>query len=55
MKIVSGELLGPTDLSRAQTLCIHEATKVVVVYKDEHFMLVIFQIVMPCLEGFDNS
>ena len=53
--MVSGKLLGPADLSKAQTLCIHEATKVVVVYEDEHFVLATFQIVMPCLEGFDNS
>ena len=53
--MVSGELLGPADLSGAQTLRIHEATKVVVVCEDEHLVLAIFQIVTPCLEGFDDS
>ena len=55
LKMVSGELLGPADLSGAQTLRIHEATKVVVVCEDEHLVLATFQIVTPCLEGFDDS
>ena len=55
LKIVLGELLGPADLSRAQTLCIHEAIKVVVVCEDEHLVLATFKIMTPCLEGFDNS
>ena len=55
LKMVSGELLGPADLSGAQTFCIHEATKVVVVCEDKHLVLATFQIVTPCLEGFDDS
>ena len=55
LKMVSGELLGLADLSGAQTLCIHEATKVVVVCKDKHLVFAIFQIVTPCFESFDNS
>ena len=54
-KMVSGELLGLADLSGAQTLRIHEATKVVVVCEDEHLVLATFQIVTPCLKGFDDS
>ena len=54
-KMVLGELLGPADLSRAQTLYIYEATKIVMVYKDKHLVFAIFQIVTPYLEGFDNS
>ena len=53
--MVSGELLGPADLSGAQTFRIHEATKVVVVCEDEQLVLVTFQIVTPYLEGFDDS
>ena len=53
--MVLEELLGPADLSGAQALCIHEATKVVMVCKDKHFVLAAFQIVTPCFEGFDNS
>ena len=30
-KMVSGELLGPTDLSGAQALCIHEPPKVIMI------------------------
>ena len=55
LKMVLGELLGPADLSGAQTLCIHEATKVVVVCEDEHLVFATFQIVTPCFEGFNDS
>ena len=53
--MVSGELLGPADLSEAQTFYIHEATKAVVIREDEHFMLVIFQVVAPFFESFNNN
>ena len=55
LKIVSEEFLGPVDLSGAQTLCIHEAMKVVVVCKNKQLILATFQIVTPCLEGFNDS
>ena len=55
LKMVSGKLFGPADLSGAQALRIYKAMKVVVVYEDEHFMLAAFQIVTPYFEGFDNS
>ena len=53
--MVLGELLGPADLSGAQTLCIHKQTEVIMVHKDKNLMLTAFQIVTPCLEGFDNG
>ena len=53
--MVLGELLDPINLFETQAFYIHEATKIVVVYKDEYFILAAFQIVMLCLEGFDNS
>ena len=55
LKMVLGELLGSAVLSEAQTLCIHKATKVVMVYEDEHLMLATFQIVTLYLEDFNNS
>ena len=55
LKVITRELLGPTDLSGAQALCIHELTEVIVVRKDENLMLAAFQVVTPCLEGFDDS
>ena len=54
-KMVTKKLLGPTNLSGAQVLCIYKATKVVVVCKDKYFVFVAFQIVTLCLKGFDNS
>ena len=53
--MVLGELLSPTDLFRAQAFYIHEVIKVVVIYEDKYFVLAIFQIIMSCLRGFDNS
>ena len=53
--MVLGELLGPADLSGAQTFQIHEATKIVVVCEDEYFILATFQIMMQCFERFNNS
>ena len=53
--MVLRELLGPADLSGAQTFCIHETTKVIVVYKNKNFILVIFQIVMSRFKNLNNS
>ena len=39
LKVVARELLGPVDLSRAQVLCLHESTEVVVVGEYKHLML----------------
>ena len=53
--MVSEEFLGPAYLFGAQTLCIHKTTEFIIVRKDENLMLAAFQIVMPCLEDFDDS
>ena len=54
-KVTTRELLGLTDLSGALALCIHKTTKVIMIRKDENLMLAAFQIVMPRLEGFNDS
>ena len=41
-KIISEELLGPTDLSGAQALCIDESTEIIIVGKYQNFMLAAF-------------
>ena len=38
-EVVAREFLGPTDLSGAQTLCLHELMEVIVVGEYEHLML----------------
>ena len=38
LKVVTREFLGSAGLSRAQTLCIHELLKVVIVGKHKDFM-----------------
>ncbi len=35
LEVISGELLGPADLKRAQTLCIYKSPEVIMVSKDE--------------------
>ena len=37
-KVVTREFLGPAELPRAQTLCIHESLEVVMVGKHKDFM-----------------
>ena len=49
------ELLGLAHLSRAQILCIHKTTEVIVVYNDKNLMLAAFQVVLPGLESLDDS
>ena len=42
LEIVWEELLGPTDLTRAQTFRIHELTEVIMVNKDEDLVFAAF-------------
>ena len=39
LEVVAKELLGPTNLFRAQTLCVHEPAEVIMVSEYEHLML----------------
>ncbi len=39
-KVVSRELWGPAELTRAQAFCIHELTKFIIVSKDEDLISV---------------
>ena len=55
LKVITRELLGPTDLSGAQALCVHESAEVIMVRKDKNLIFAAFQIVTPRLKGFDNS
>ncbi len=41
-EVVLKKLLGPADLMRAQTLCIHELTKVFIVSEDENLVFATF-------------
>ena len=53
--MVSRELLGQTDLSEAQILCIHKTTEVIVVRKDENLMVIAFKVVALSLKCFNNG
>ncbi len=54
-EVVSRELLGAADLTRAQAFCIHESAEVIVISKDEELVFATFQVVAPSLKGFNNS
>ncbi len=55
LKVVSRELLGPADLTRAQAFRIYESAEVIMVSKDEDLVFAAFQVVAPSLKGFKNS
>ena len=55
LKVVSRELLGPTDLARAQALHIYESTEVIIVSKDEDLVFAAFQVVAPSLKNLNNG
>ena len=38
LEVITRELLGPADLSGAQTLCVHKPAEVVVVGKHKNFL-----------------
>ena len=46
-EVVTRKFLSLADLPRAQTLCVHESTKVVVVYKDKDLMFTTFEVMLP--------
>ncbi len=54
-EVVSRELLGLADLTRAQAFRIHKSTEVIMVSKDEDLVFAAFQVVVPSLKGFNNS
>ncbi len=55
LEVVSRELLGPADLTRAQAFRIHKSTEVIMVSKDKDLVFVAFQVVALSLKGFNNS
>ncbi len=54
-EVLSRELLGPADLTRAQAFCIHESTKIVMVSKDEELVFAALQVVAPSFESLNNG
>ncbi len=47
--------LGLADLIRAQAFCIHELIKVVMISKEKNLVFAALQVVVPSLEGLNNS
>ena len=55
LELITRELLGPPDLSRAQVLYIHKLTEVVMVCKDKDLVFAAFQVVAPSFKDFNNG
>lgn len=55
MKIVTKELLSPTDLMGAQALYIHKLTEIIMIDKYKNLILTTFQVVVLSFKGFNNS
>ena len=53
--MIPRELLGPLDLIKAQTLYIHELTKIVMVSKDKDLIFATFSAVPLGIKRFNNS
>ena len=55
LELVARELPDLADLSRAQTLCIHEPAEIVMVGEYKYLILGPFYVVFPGLEGLNNG
>ncbi len=53
LEVISRELLGLVDLTKAQTLHIYESAEVIIVSKDENLVFAAFYIVALSVEGFN--
>lgn len=49
------EFLDLTNLSKASNFYIHNIAEVVMICENKNFVFATFQIMLPCLESFDNS
>ena len=55
LKVVLRKLLGQADMTRAQALCIHVLTKIIMVNKNRELVFAAFQVVASSLERFNNG
>ena len=54
-KMVIKELLGPANLTKAQTLYVYELLEVIMVSKNEYLVFTIFWVVLLGFKSFNNS
>ncbi len=54
-EVVSREILGPAELTRAQAFRIHKSTEVIMVSKDKDLIFAAFQVLAPSRKSFNNS
>lgn len=55
LKIVTKELLGLTDLTKAQVLCIYELMEVVIINEDKDLVFIAFQVMILSFAYFNNG
>ena len=54
MEMITKKFLNPKNLLKTQVFCIDKTIKIIVIYKDKSFMLIIFLIIMLSFEYFNN-
>lgn len=54
-KKILREILSAANLARAQTLCIHKITKIIIINKKNNCVLTVFHLVAPSLESSNND
>lgn len=55
LEIILRELLGLTDLTKAQALHFHKWSEVIIVNKDEKLIFTTFQVVALSVKSFNNN
>ena len=55
LKAVTRKFLSPINLFGAQTLCVYETAKVIIVSEYKYLILKAFLVVPPDLESFNNG
>ena len=55
LKIIAKKLLGQPNLIKTQVFYVQEVAKVVVIDKDNDFVLTIFEIIPPYFESLNNG
>ena len=55
LEVVSRELLGSANLTKAQAFCIHKSTEVIMVSENKDLIFAAFQVVAPSLESYNDG
>ena len=54
-EVILREFLSPANLTRAQTLCVHKLSKVIMIGENKNFVFAVFKRMLPSFKSFNNS